>query len=319
MSTVNNKQLIPTNKQVLFWGAYEMCQVEGFWYPTNIINSINNFRANFKPKRDDVVVLASSMKTGTTWLKALSHSILFRDEEDLLTKMNPHLCVPTLESRVYSPDPSGPHIDHDECRLFSTHMPFSYLPDSVKEDCKLVYITRDPKDTLVSLWPFFNKVLGNSNPLPLELAADNFCSGVIPFGPFHEHVLEYWEASKRLPEKVMFIKYEDLRRDPKPVVRKLAKFLGRPFDGGEKGERDVDKVIWRSSFDRLKGLDVNKNGKLFPVKVPFLTNNLFFRRGQVGDWQNHLTPEMAERIDDVTRVKFRGIGLYLDDDDAEDI
>ncbi|CAN1783970.1 Cytosolic sulfotransferase 4, partial [Linum perenne] len=123
-------------------------------------------------------------------------------------------------------------------RLFSTHIPYSYLPISIKQDCKLVYITRDPKDT-----------------------------------------------------------YEDLRRDPKPQVRELASFLG-------------------SSFDRLKDLDVNKTGKVHPVLAPLLTNDLFFRRGEVGDWRNHLTAEVAKRIDDVTRVKFRSCGLYLHEEEA---
>ncbi|CAN1137031.1 Cytosolic sulfotransferase 17 [Linum perenne] len=92
--------------------------------------------------------------------------------------------------------------------------------------------------------------------------------------------------------------YEDLHRDPKPHVVKLATFLGRPF-----GDEEIEKVIWRSSFDRLKNLDVN--------------NSHFFRRGEVGDWRNHLTTEMAERIDNVTRMKLQGTGLYIEDEQHE--
>ncbi|CAN0890488.1 Cytosolic sulfotransferase 17 [Linum grandiflorum] len=332
----NNKLPVITNTslEVSFWDALAICEVEGFWYPSRVMASIDALRANFKPKRDDVVVLASSMKTGTTWLMALAYCILSRDkqgdEDDLLTKMNPHLFVPSLVSKLYFDGAPGPPVDQDECRLFSTHMPFSYLPDSITKDntgCKVVYITRDPKDTLVSLWHFFNKIYrsssaskndNNIDPVPLERAVENFCSGVIPYGPYYEHVLEYWEASQKSPDKVMFIKYEDLRRDPKPLVRKLASFLGKPFGEDEtEEEKEVEKVIWRSSFDRLKNLDVNKTGgKSHPALVPQLTTDLFFRRGEIGDWRNHLTPEIARRVDDVTRVKFRGTGLYLDDDDS---
>ncbi|CAN1784371.1 Cytosolic sulfotransferase 5 [Linum perenne] len=243
-----------------------LTEVEGFWYSSRIISSIEAFRAKFKPKREDeVVILASNPKTGTTWLKALSHCILFRDEEDdLLIKMNPHLCVPYLDARSSPVDPG---------RLFNTHLSYSYLPDSIKNDCKLVYITRDPKDTR---------------------AAKIFCSGQIPFGPYWDHVLEYWEATQRSPEKVMFIKYEDLCHDPKPHVRKLASFLGKPF-GDNDDDAEVENVIWRSSFDRLKDLDVNKTGK----------------RGEVGDWRNHLTPKVAKLIDDITCDKFQSCGLYL--------
>ncbi|CAN1137024.1 Flavonol 3-sulfotransferase [Linum perenne] len=99
----------------------------------------------------------------------------------------------------------------------------------------------------------------------------------------------------------MFIKYEDLHHDPKPQVRKLASFLGKPFGEGD-DDAQVENVIWRSSFDRLKDLD--------------LTNDLFFRRGEVGDWRNHLMPEVAKRFDDITRMKFQSCGLYLHEEEA---
>ncbi|CAN1137016.1 Cytosolic sulfotransferase 5 [Linum perenne] len=206
--------------------------------------------------------------------------------------------------------------DIEKGLLFNTHMPYSYLPDSIKENCKVVYITRDPKDTLVSQWHMYNKIFrDNQDPLTLERAGEIFCSGEIPYGPFWDHVLEYWEASQRSPEKVMFIKYEDLHHDPKPQVRKLASFLGKPFGEGD-DDAQVENVIWRSSFDRLKDLDVNKTGKSFPAVNSHLTNDLFFRRGEVGDWRNHLMPEVAKRFDDITRMKFQSCGLYLHEEEA---
>ncbi|CAN0896894.1 Cytosolic sulfotransferase 17 [Linum grandiflorum] len=308
-------------KPFMFWDTTELRKIQGFWHHSarDLLRSTDAFRANFRPSRDDVVILASSMKTGTTWLKALAHCILFRDdeEEDMLTKVNPHPCAPTLEMKVYSHDPTLRPADIDQLRLFHTHIPYSYLPDSIKSyerGCKLVYITREPKDTLVSLWHFFNKALiSKQDPIfPLERAVESFCSGKVPLGPYWEHVLEYWEESKRSPDSVMFIKYEDLHRNPKPHVRKLASFMGRPFGDDEE---EVDRVIWRSSFDRLKDLDVNKTEPTEKRKLaPLLKISDYFRRGTIGDWRNYLTPEMAQRVDDITQVKFRGIGLYLEDE-----
>ncbi|CAN1220547.1 Cytosolic sulfotransferase 1 [Linum perenne] len=300
----------------MFWDTTEIRKIQGFWHRSNLIGATNAFRANFQPSRDDVIILASSQKTGTTWLKALSHCILFRDdeEEDMLTKVNPHSCAPSFEIRVYAEDPSFRLTD--QRRLFHTHLPYSHLPSSIKSharNCKLIYIARDPKDTLISQWHFFNKILTKESdpPFPLDRAVESFCTGAIPFGPYWDHMLEYYEQSKTSPEHVMFVKYEDLHRDTKLHVRQLAKFMGRPFGDGddvggeEEDDVEVEKVIWRSSFDRLKGLDANKTG---------MTSDLYFRRGEVGDWRNHLTPEMAKRIDDITRVKFRGCGLYLKDE-----
>ncbi|CAN1161037.1 Cytosolic sulfotransferase 1 [Linum perenne] len=273
----------------MFWDTTEIRKIQGFWHRSNLIGATNAFRANFQPSRDDVIILASSQKTGTTWLKTLSHCILFRDdeEEDMLTKVNPHSCAPSFEIRVYADDPSLrlTDIGNHQRQLFHTHLPYSHLPSSIKSharNCKLIYIARDPKDTLISQWHFFNKIWhffnkiyrgNNLGPITLEDAAEIFCNGTYTFGPYWDHVLEYWEASQRSPEKVMFIKYEDLRRDPKPHVRKLASFLGKPFGGDDDDDVEVEKVIWRSSFDRLKGLDANKTGMIYPVLSPLLTSD----------------------------------------------
>ncbi|CAI0558061.1 unnamed protein product [Linum tenue] len=71
----------------------------------------------------------------------------------------------------------------------------------------------------------------------------------------------------------MFLKYEELRRNPKDQVRKLVSFLRKPFGtttatDGDNDEVVVEKVLWRSSFGRLKELEVNKNGVLEIGKIP---------------------------------------------------
>ncbi|CAI0437803.1 unnamed protein product [Linum tenue] len=159
---------------------------------------------------------------------------------------------------------------------------------------------------LVSLWHFLNGNLKAEDQFPLERAVETFCSGVMPFGPFYEHVVGYWEESKRRPREVLFLKYEDLCRNPQEQVRKLALFLGR-----EKGI-DVEKVLWRSSLNRLKELEVNKNDVC--AVAPHIPNSIFFRTGTVGDWKNCLTPDMAQRIDSLARVKLQGTGLSFDDE-----
>ncbi|CAI0558067.1 unnamed protein product [Linum tenue] len=181
-------------------------------------------------------------------------------------------------------------LDSPPPRLLHTHLAYSCLPEVVRESgCKFVYLARNPKDT--------------------EGAVESFCSGVLPFGPFYEHVVGYWEESWRRPEEVLFLKYEDLWRESKEQVKKLASFLGKSFSQLD-GDGEVEKVLWRSSLDRLKELEVNKSGVGELNHVP---NATFFRRGTVGDWKNHLTSQMAQRIDHLTESKLQGTGLSLDD------
>ncbi|CAI0558080.1 unnamed protein product [Linum tenue] len=299
--------------ELLFWNSHQISQIDGHWYQVPAVDRMAAFRSRFEPRSDDIL-LTTFRKTGTTWLKALCYSILHREaEEDLLARKNPHEVVPTLENTfleervqdmLLSSPPTG--------RLLHSHLPYSYLPEAVRESgCRIVYLARNPKDMVVSMWHFYNKRYKSAQgdeQFPLEGAVESFCSGVLPFGPFYEHVVGYWEESRRRPQEVLFLKYEELCREPKEQVRKLASFLGKPFSLD--GDEEVEKVLWRSSLDRLKELEVNKSGV---GELNHMLNSTYFRRGTVGDWENYLTPQMAQRIDQLTQSKLQGSGLSLDD------
>jgi hypothetical protein len=186
-------------------------------------------------------------------------------------------------------------------RLFSTHIPYVLLPKSVKNSsCKVVYLCRDPKDIFASLWHFSNKVRPQSRgTLPLEESFEKFCRGVSLFGPIWEHVLEYWKESLERPEKVMFLKYEEMTMKPSFYLKKLAEFLGCPFSKEEESKGVVDDIVNLCSFEKLSNLEVNKTGKVrFGVE-----NKDFFHRGQVGDWKNLLTVEMVEQLNTIIDEK----------------
>lgn len=155
------------------------------------------------------------------------------------------------------------------------------------------------------MWHFFNKrnKKVENDPSPLEEAVESFCNGVHIYGPFFEHVLEYWEESKKRPQKILFLKYEDLKMDPEKELNKIALFLGKPFDN----EEDLESVLNKCSLERLKNLEVNKSESVFS----YVPNSAFFRKGIVGDWKNYMTPEMEEQLDKITSLKLQGSGLQL--------
>ncbi|KAI4384340.1 hypothetical protein MLD38_002511 [Melastoma candidum] len=302
-------ELLPQLPKRYFWETRELYLWNGYWYRPRHLEAALVLHSRFEPQPDDVL-LTSSMKTGTTWLKALCSCIVTRDvtQGDLLESNHPAHFVKTLEVQVYTENTPPDLSLVKPPRLFHTHLPYSALPQSaIDSGCKIVYITRNPKDTLVSLWHFFNHLREDEGltRYPFEKAYEGFCEGVTLFGPFFNHVLEYFHKSKEHPDRILFLKYEDLKKDPSGGVKRIAEFIGRSLPR----DQEVEDVVWRCSLERLKNLEVNQNGVDPWVNM---ANSSFFRNGIVGDWKNYFTEEMAARLDAITREKLSCSGLVFE-------
>ncbi|KAL8051045.1 hypothetical protein ABFX02_06G119900 [Erythranthe guttata] len=205
-----------------FCEAMDICQWEGFWFEPSFVGPAMTFQSNFHA-RDDDVLFASTIKTGTTWLKSHYVSIITQNRHrnqittisDILNSKNLHYLVPTIESTMYSTKSfQFEPYDSSTPRLIHTHLP--YLSVSVKNSpCKTVYIARNPKDTVISMWHFFNSILQQEEtPFPMEKA------------------------------------YDELKTEPKRHVSKIVEFLGRLFKNGYEGELVEELNVPNSSFLR---------------------------------------------------------------------
>nr|KYP33476.1 hypothetical protein KK1_045667 [Cajanus cajan] len=278
------------------------------------IQAIITFQKHFQAKDSDVIV-ATIPKSGTTWLKALTFAIVNRHRfttsisHPLLTS-NPHELVPFLEYTVYGDAPNNQVPDLSnmaEPRLFGTHIPYPSLAMSIKEsNSKIIYICRNPLDTFVSTWIFLNKIKPKHLPdFGLEEAFDMYCKGIIGFGPTWNQMLGYWNESLARPSKVLFLKYEDLKKDVEINVKRIAEFLGCPFTEEEESIGMIESIIKLCSFENMKELEANKSGTFgrnFERKY-------LFRKAETGDWVNYLSPKMAEKLSQIMEQKLSGSGL----------
>ncbi|KAK4420504.1 Cytosolic sulfotransferase 12 [Sesamum alatum] len=269
--------------QEKWWGNNCLFQLGGFWHWPQTIQGVNRVIKHFQPLPSDII-LASFPKTGTTWLKALLYSIVNRSSRHRLTVDNPHTIIPTLEYDIYgtshaSAMPSS--INHSR-RILSTHIPYQILAKTLdSSECRVVYVTRNPKDTLVSTWHFINKSnKAKEEPWPFEVAVDNFCRGLIPYGPYYDNVMGYRKLSLDRPKYAHFLTYEELKNDPITHVNKLAEFLGCPFDA----EAQVQEIVNGCSFQTLSNHQVNKSDG-FPPRIT-MPSNSFFRKGVSGIIKN---------------------------------
>ncbi|XP_075656919.1 flavonol sulfotransferase-like [Castanea sativa] len=312
---------IPRRKDA--WG-FDLYLYEGFWCGSFQFEGMLSAQEHFKPQPNQVI-LSSTPKSGTTWLKALTFAIMTRfhvgeSTNPLLTRFV-HDCVPFIEMNIRS-SPQNLNLD---VPLVATHIPYTSLPKSItNSSCKIVYICRDPKDAFVSLWHFKHKMSGKEEvsameDVPLEDALEFFCQGLNACGLYWDHLLGYWRASLESPEMILFLKYEDLKNETVFWVKKIAQFIGYPFSLEEENKGVVQKIIDLCSFEHLSSLEVNTSGMVRSehgitqdgVNTHKFKNNAFFRKGKVGDWKNHLTPEMAKRLDQITEQKLAGSGLTL--------
>ncbi|KAD3067821.1 hypothetical protein E3N88_35701 [Mikania micrantha] len=263
-----HKHLLETLPKGSGWRIQHLYNYNGFWLGPMTLKSNLLLHTYFKSEPTDII-LASFMKSGTTWLKALMFSTLNRDHYSFsnhhLHNNSPQSTFPYLDAESY---PMTDFTTFSAPRLFATHFARTLLP------------ALDPKDILVSKWHFMSKLRSKDlPPLSFDEAFELFCLGVSEFGPFWEHVLSYWRASLESPDKILFLRYEELMKQPEVVVRKLADFMGKPVN--KKG--------------------VEKFGKLVEVE-----KQQFFRKGEIGDWKNYLSEEMKDRIDGIIDEKFKG-------------
>ncbi|XP_062113869.1 cytosolic sulfotransferase 5-like [Humulus lupulus] len=277
------------------------------WFPSINIPSIITFQNQFKAKDDDII-MASSPKSGATWLKSLLFSILNRNQhynQHPLLTTSPHHLVPSFELTIYSDHKLHDLSTMSSPRLLWTHIPYASLSDSIEHcsESRIVYVSRNPLDVIVSMWYFANGV--PEQEWTIEDCVDEFCRGQNIFGPYWDHVLGYWKASLEKPEKVLFLKYEEMKEDTFGQAKRIAEFIGLPFSQEEESDGVIEQILEMCSFSKLKDLDVNKHGQVWPT----FDNKLFFRKGQVGDWKNHLTPSLVERVSKVIKEKLSGSGL----------
>ncbi|KAK6925171.1 Sulfotransferase domain [Dillenia turbinata] len=87
----------------------------------------------------------------------------------------------------------------------------------------------NPEDMFVPKWIFLNKLRSkNLKPLSIEDAFKLFCDGVSHNGSFWDDVLEYWRASLENPTKILFMKFEEIKRDTFGQIQ-ISRFSGKLF------------------------------------------------------------------------------------------
>jgi hypothetical protein len=152
---------------------------------------------------------------------------------------------------------------------------------------RVLNIYRDPKDVLVSAYYHYGRIGNFKGTMDEFIAArgDNLVRSLTRY-----HL--YWD-SLGAEDVIFFTTYQKLHQRFDEEVFRLGRFLGRDLNSAQ-----IRAVRENTEFSKLSG-------------GPAPEEKRFFRKGVMGDWQRHLSPQQATRVDQIEREA--GIYLVLDE------
>jgi hypothetical protein len=250
----------------------------------------------YRPLPGDVFV-ASYPKCGTTWTQYIVY-LLANGASPLaagqrLDAVFPHLEEVGEERIAALPRP----------RFIKTHLPLARTPWSAA--AKYLYVARNPFDCAVS---FYHHTRGFVRHYDFADGAwdtffECFLRGEVDFGDYFDNLTSWW--LQREAANVLFLTYERMLADPVAAVDSIATFLGGSARELVRDTRRRDEVVRASGFEQMQR-DQERWSSERPADMP-----AFVRKGIVGDWRHHFTPEQARRL--AAKFRRRTAGSELED------
>jgi aryl sulfotransferase len=257
--------------------------------------------------RDDDIIISTYAKSGTTWTQQIIAQLLFGGEGDLhVAEMSPwvDLRVPPAEVKLAALEAQTHR------RFMKTHLPVDALVYSPR--VKYIYIARDGRDVVWSMYnhhananahwyELLNDTPGRVGP-PIEKPPESIHQYFLdwldrdghPFWPFWDNVASWWAI--RDQPNLMFLHFEDLRRDLPGQMRRIADFLDIEID-----EARFPLMVEHCTFDWMKA----NATKSTPLGGAIWDGgaDTFINKGTNGRWRDVLTAEDNVRYEALAREK----------------
>jgi hypothetical protein len=254
---------------------------------------------DYRPTSQDVIVCAG-FKSGTTWLLNIATQIAFRGRAEFANIHHavpwPDMPNPLLAKRIIPlADPSPLARSPTGLRVIKTHLERERVP--FVPEAHYIALTRDPKDCCVSSYHFVKSMaLGPLMP-SVDRWIDVLCSSDFP-GAWPKQVAGYWAV--RDAPNVLFLTYEDMKRDRRAAVETVARFMNVALDSDE-----LDDVLYETSFETMR----QAAAKFDPGRIlPWGEERYMVRSGRSGNSAELLSPGQQRRIDEWCRSELKRLG-----------
>jgi hypothetical protein len=259
--------------------------------------------------RDGDVVISVPVKSGTTWMMNIVHQLRSGGDADFA---DVYAEVRWLEF-VPSPDAARDDLlaafeqmPHDRRRAFKSHSAppdLPYIAAGTGPDVRYVVVMRNPDEAVASMRPFIaghtdawfdlwqipkDEIVGPDLAAFVEMLASPMTNAIFGFAA------SWWPL--RGKDNVLFVHFNDLKREPEATVRGVADFLG--FQVGADAWPEIFEF---TSFPWMKAHEDKFEGRSIST-VRLLDPGAMIRKGQIGaSADDGVTPEMSAMIRDLGR------------------
>jgi hypothetical protein len=252
----------------------------------NLTSALNKY------KKSDALILSTG-KSGRTWLRVLLNKYLslYYDvpfELGDLSKLNKKIPVLLFSHELWLHFSDASWIQ----RILGKYV----IPDNILVNKKIVLLSRDPRDVVVSL--YYQKTRRSKKKIVCDM------------NEFIRHrqygirtvvnVMNIWHRRLKKHPRCLLIRYEDMKQDVLGELTRLLKFLGI-----ENINIDIArKAVAFADFDNMKRMELKgefKSSVLMPSD-PSDPNSFKVREGKVGGYIRHFCESDAQYLDDAMKM-----------------
>lgn len=223
----------------------------------SLINKLQHFGVS-----ENDIIIAGYPKSGSTWFRFLLYEILTGKDATFEEVNN---FIPTIGKQF------NRNIKIDNHRYLKTHESYR------KEYNKTIVIIRDVRDVIISEY-YYNKKMGHINS---KMTLSNFIQLFVyrqtnRFGNYNENVRSWIDYKTQHPQNVLFVKYEDLKKDTVSKFKEVCEFLSINISEGR-----LREIIKNNSLSKMREKETISSDKTLKSKdnsIPFV------REGKSKNW-----------------------------------
>nr|XP_054922625.1 sulfotransferase 1C2-like [Dermacentor andersoni] len=303
-STQAECNVATSNKPNLLY--YKGVPLAGF-LPQECIESA----CEYKPTKDDLYI-ATYVKCGTTWTQHVVYLIqtggVPPSNAEEFYRASPYIEAFGAECVLWMKKPGA----------LKTHLPVQLLEYS--PEAKYLVVARNPRDVIVSLQYHWLAFVGYHYNGTFDDAFEHFMNDEIDCGNFFTFYKDWYERSRE--PNVLFVVYEDLKRNPEETILRIARFMGAEYEANllKDDRKRLCDVVKYSSVDEMKKYTNGIIQDFFRGSFKFqgpeyegfrqfhrgihsagveAANKVkYVRKGIVGDWKNHFSQEQLKRLNE---------------------